>query len=384
MTENTIGKITSKNLWARFSAITLLVCLTAFGSGCASTRTVSEPGAANADAFLDGFEFEGVAFKVKISEQNGLLPANKFWFDQSDDKTVTYGWNEIVYRDRQADVDSCNYAANQAGCLECRWCSTECSDGTDRVVTTLPVAVAVLKEISHSNNGSESILREFFSPLTGCLLHNFGSPKPTFSAKDNATYLITTQSPIGGNERQAARLRTFVLTGKRTVQRALEVYNDAADPATRFLFRARNTNGVIESNFSPNLKVTKVRVLLGVFDPVTTREMIMDDEASLRRVRPSRVMFLPDFIEGDVNDSTSEGTNRCYFDSTKDDGDFNLQTCRRNLVGPIQDIDVTPTYQHGRARDPLTWIVEYKTSDGLPQPLVLGANEFLKLELTIE
>ena len=251
-------------------------------------------------------------------------------------------------------------------------------------MTTLPVAVAVLKEISHANNGSESVLREFFSPVLGCLLHNFGSPKPTLTAKDNATYLITTQSPIGGSERQAARLRTFVLSEARTVRRALEVYNDAADPATRFLFRARNTNGVIETNFSPNLKVTKVRVLLGVFDPVTTREMIMDDEVSLQRVRPSRIMFLPDFIEGDVNDSTSEGTNRCYFDSTKADGDFNLQTCRRNLVGPIQDIDVTPTYQHGRASDPLTWIVEYKTSDGLPQPLVLGANEFLKLELTIK
>lgn len=384
LTKNKKEKIAKKHRWKNLSVLIALICLTACGSACAPQRNValSEPGTENADAFLDGFDFQGIGFRIKIAEQNNLLPAGKFWFDSGDDKTVVYGWNEIIYRERAGNVESCNYALNQSGCLQCEWCAAHCSDNSTQSVVTLPIAVADVREIAA--DGTETVLREFFAPRQGCLLNLSSGQQPFFTAKDDATYVMNTQSPIGSRKSQPAHLGTFVVSGERRVKEAMESYNDQADPALRFIFKARNVNGVIENNYSPNLKVTKVRVLLSVFDPNTGREMIMDDDATLRRVRPSRIIFLPDFLEGNVNDSSSEGTNRCYFDVTKDDGDFNLQTCRRNVGGPLQDIDVTPTYKHGQVNAPLTWVAEYKTSDGLPQLPVLGTNESLTLELTVE
>jgi hypothetical protein len=128
--------------------------------------------------------------------------------------------------------------------------------------------------------------------------------------------------------------------------------------------------------------------LKGTFDENTGKDGTpSEDNADLIKVRPSRILFLPSFVPGNVNASPDEGTNRCYVDPAAPDGNFDLRwNCRRGVNSPVhQEHWATPTYMNvnGLRGNTLTWIIEYKVSDGLPGPPDFS-DGFPVLEFTVE
>jgi hypothetical protein len=376
--------------WRNFFILILAIFLAGINSGCVPTNESACPATGNASAFSDGIEIRGAEFKIKIADQSGLLPTERFWFAGNDDKTIEYAWDEVLYREREEDTDSCDYANPAEGCVECNACTTLCTNGTARTLI-LQDSILRLKE-NLLDSDTETVLNEFMRPDLGCR-RNLTMPNnslPTFNtAKDNATYQLKSNNLCGSEEKTEESLQTFVVTTARALRENMEIYQDMTDPALRYRFKMPDLSGLLRENFSPSLRITKVRILRGIRDHHTGRQTVSDDAESLRRMRPSRIMFLPDLIEGNINSSSSERSNRCYFDPTVDDGNFNLQTNCLHAPFGGQHVrhNATPTYMLGRATETLTWVVEYKTTDGLPSVPEFGGefyDEYPVLELTIE
>lgn len=389
---NIVDYITSREYPPIVSfALALIFCICSLNSGCAPKRDVSGPSNPNADAFFDEINFNGKTIEAKIRANSNLLPSHEFWFASGDDKTLIYGWNEVIFREREAGVASCNHPMVSPGCRQCDVCSGMCNDfsGLGSILST-PDAIATLKK--SPANGQFTDVHNFYSPLQGCLMQpRNNAPFTTVEAENDFYYLLRHVDFVSANSSAFERTifyQTHIISTPRTITREMESYRDAADPTTlRFKFTMPEIDGKLAENFSEALKVTKVRILLGTKDSSTNAVMISKDPESLRKVRPSRILFLPSFVEGNINNASSERTNRCYLDPNIDDGDFNLDTCRRSpfttTITPFLN-GATPTFERGRNMDTLTWVIEYKTSDGLPAAEALKTNEFPIIEWTVQ
>jgi hypothetical protein len=162
-------------------------------------------------------------------------------------------------------------------------------------------------------------------------------------------------------------------------------------------------------NFSPYLRVTDIRILRGrcADGSAQGKQCAIPNESI--PVRPSRILFLPNYQN--TVDSYIEGTSqfRCY--NAPDaadgiDGNFiNLYSCRKECFpdsttrtctyAQTERRDATPTYLAASASGPrpmdkLTWLVEFNTSEGADADLTTPANDpmpqdaVLIIEFTIQ
>lgn len=378
--------------WLRTLVAAALLLSVVFSISCLSADNTLCEADPDAELILESTLFRDVAFEVLISKQIGTLPAKKFWFAASDSKQVSYGWADILFRSRNPAVAlNCDYNTDNPadGCRECSVCNQMCTNGQASVLVAGPHSFADLTELA--SDGTVRIVSQANSPRDLCYRTEAGQNQflPQFAAdKDGAVYGLTSKTTCGRKTTEW-ELETNIVSGPRVIRQSLEVYNDVTDAAPRYRFRMPQENGFIRENFSNRLRVKKVRVLLGVRNPQTGAEMILDDPESLRRVRPSRILFLPDSRDGDINRSPTESTNRCYVDPTNDDGGFDLvSSCRRSPGGPHFAQSVTPTFQSGRYVETLDWVIEYKLSDGisaLPDfQTTRTTEEFPVIEWTID
>ena len=121
-------------------------------------------------------------------------------------------------------------------------------------------------------------------------------------------------------------------------------------------------------NFSPNLRVTNIRVLKGrcMSDPLSGK----CDPGSSPAVQPSRILFLPGFADSVVNYQGGEPLHRCYSNpsGTADGVFFDLDSCRPTYaVGSLSTSmkSVTPTFEF-LPQDQftkITWLVEFNSHE---------------------
>ena len=156
-------------------------------------------------------------------------------------------------------------------------------------------------------------------------------------------------------------------------------------------------------NFSPNLRVTSIRVLKGrcMSDPISGKCI---PPAESPTVEPSRILFLPGFAGTVMNYQGGEPLHRCYANTAgTEDGSFiNLDTCRQDYgLGtlPTSTKSVTPTFEFlpDNRLTPITWLLEFNTAErgdaNLSTPCSINApftgcdaptNEDLIVEFTIQ
>ena len=121
-------------------------------------------------------------------------------------------------------------------------------------------------------------------------------------------------------------------------------------------------NPVWDLNFSPSLRVKDIRVI---------------NAADSRPIKPSRVLFLPNFESfNSVSSHPAEALNRCYHSEENLGSYINLEACRNRNDDPIGSglpRITTPTYYSDPsaiAVDPdlpnkkLTWLLEFNTNEG--------------------
>ncbi|HEX5085322.1 MAG TPA: hypothetical protein VFY40_25065 [Blastocatellia bacterium] len=146
-------------------------------------------------------------------------------------------------------------------------------------------------------------------------------------------------------------------------------------------------------NFSPNLRVTDIRILRGVCGDGSAqgRQCAIPNESV--PVKPSRILFLPGF-QGTVSGHPGESSHRCYGNQNASGGNFiNLDSCREtyNANQTIQK-PATPTYESDPAgsMEKLTWLVEFNINEGAdadlttPSPDPMPADTPLIIEFTIQ
>jgi hypothetical protein len=134
-------------------------------------------------------------------------------------------------------------------------------------------------------------------------------------------------------------------------------------------------------NFSPNLRVTGIRILRGACADGSAqgKQCAIPNESA--PVKPSRILFLPNF-QGSVPGGDA---HRCYSDPNASGGNFiNLDFCRETSnANQTLPKFTTPTYEFlpERPTEKLTWLVEFNTNEGADS---MPQDAELIIEFTIQ
>ena len=380
----------NRNQWTVRIGFAIFLLVVAVGSGCSPEGGATCGGGNSEEEIIEGFQFPGTRFQNPAAD--GLVASDIFWFSGSDNesqRTIVYGWDRSLLQLRRPTTSTCDYNAPGVGCRQCDYCGNivgACTDGTSAGLTGDVGPVASLFG-STDPNESEQPIFTFTRPYDGCMVR---SPPRSFEVNEDSTFSLRKAFFCGSHD-TLATFQARVIVDPTPKTEPTKIYNDMMDPALRYKFSMPlNDDGKLRENFSVNLRVKKVRVLLGVIDKATGLLMNrpMSDPMSVERARPSRIMFLTDFVEGDVNNLDSENENRCYLDVSQEDKGFDMFSCLKDIGGMKVRRDVTPTYMIGLPLQTLTWIVEYKMEAGLAKiPTFMETEntaEVPVLEFTIE
>lgn len=355
--------------WTRHGLILAVLCAAVSTSGC-DVDILSCPGFGGGQ-LLDSFTFENPRFIVSYPTYPTTLPSDTFWFSSKDsvtERTVRYGWDRATMLVRDPNTNACQLDAPAAGCDQCEFCSgvpAPCRNS--QAINRLDKDAAALVKIS---DGTEQQLAGILQPYSACLLRPaFVGPSFVVDSAD-AEYKLKNLVTCAGPTSIATLATHLVTTPLSLVENDVPRYVEPGGPLRfRFHYRLPRPTGQpvrLRENFSPKLLMTKVRVLSGFRDPHTGVVMVDEspDSTTLRRMRPSRIMFLQQFRDGDVNRSPDEGIHRCYLDPTKDDGEFDLTNCRTSPGGPATgNVHATPAYLDTDPATPLDWVLEYRVED---------------------
>ncbi len=383
--------------------VVALLCALLFPS-CAPSYTPTCPGPTETNV-QDGFILERPRFTVAFPSLNAApIPSGVFWFSADDvaaDRTVTYGWDRAFMLLRDPGTTECNLGAASPGCDECDLCAgnlATCRSGIRYLmVGETPVTV------NRTNSAGSQQIATVTQPFQACLNRPLPFTAPSFEVDSDAEYTLSKAVTTCSGRSTAASLQTRLLrTPEAVVETGALPYRDKVDPTPRrfrFSYKPLSPNAQppeqptevpaatwIRENFSPKIIVTRVRVLPGTDDGNGVLSYHSDpDPAMLRRMRPSRIMFLQRFKDGDVNGSFDEGDHRCYVDPNADDGGFDLTNCRLIPDGSsIGNFRITPAYMETEPARAFDWILEYKLEvGGLTELPNFGLNEVPVLEFTI-
>jgi hypothetical protein len=136
----------------------------------------------------------------------------------------------------------------------------------------------------------------------------------------------------------------------------------------------------LEDIFSPNLHISRVRVLKVPKQKLPLKGKPVIDGTP---VKPSRLVFIPGFQNG--QSVFSRDANRCFANLATTDGDFDLTRCRPAFGNRTEALlATTPAYLDGEPGKLLTWVAEFKESEGGVVPSFDAETEMLVIEFTIE
>jgi hypothetical protein len=373
--------------WAVFSGMALIICLGLLGPGCAPTyHATCSKDIANYD-FVERLNVGGSQFKFEYPGNPELIDSRGFWFSRGDitsqigqngvPKPIGFGFDAVSMDFRAPDAqDNCSFVNMDDGCYQCNLCVTglaRCNNGINVPIVNNSFPIITLEEVEKGTR-AHRVVQGLPDPGDACFMRAGNAGNASVIPEKSAVLTLEAHDICGGEPQALAKFETTVVnTPDQSFMGALEPFTDSTDPTTlRFKYSMHIADGILDENFSPDLRVTKVRVLENQFDEATMRERNDDSPAALKRMLPSRILFLPTFHPESFNDNAEEGTNRCYVDAAVEDGNFDLfRNCRKNPnSAELQNHEATPTYMNsaGLRHLTLTWVIEYKMSDGLTDP----------------
>jgi hypothetical protein len=400
-----------QNLRASISSCfgkSLLVLLASMMLGAAFTSCIPGQGCTNAGVPGAECTFTGpdmLNARFEVVGQSPLHQSATIWM--SSGEKLAGLWDTFTYYVTVGPeiCDFTNFTTYTEGCSICNLCNDplylqRCrfdGFGPGRGGDIEHVFPRVRAFAGGSTEAEELFAADFWS---GCSAGGF-SPV-LFAPNDNFTYQLmapdvssptTPPSPA-----EVARKKVFVIQDGLTQPANYElghyVTDSSSTPTAWFSWTMRG-NPIWEDNFTESVRVANVRILTGrpSSDPVTGRFRLADQKI----VRPSRIVFLRSFVPSnpvspsDILNHADERIQRCYADPGKEDGSITLTNCR-TAVGNNNGLlfDATPTYVKAQPADQLTWVAEFKASEGADfDPTTAGfdpvpANALLAIEFTIE
>jgi len=356
-----------------------LLALVSFGfaaSGCVPKATIcGDPAHQTGCAFaFSDFQIDNPRFEFPVSMQP-VAGGQDFWLRNGD--TLDAAWDSFVLFLARPEI-MCGPTTpvmpdrrSPSACFKCDFTnpSTAAHD--------CPMGFATAP-------GNDPVIVNFFadfdSQATPVALAGADPavmpPIQSFPFTPPATGTVRLTLQINGGIK-LAEAKVFVLSdGTQTVSYPLQPLAQNVTDVT-FYSGTIPRNPVLADNFSTNLHIGKVRLLKGKpdVDPVTGKFRIQDAAV----VKPSRIVFIPDYRGDSVfaHDST-----RCYSDVSTD-GNLDLTQCRPNAGAAGSLLDATPAYVKVDPQSVLTWIAEFRPSEGGIAP-TLDAGEALAIEFTIQ
>jgi hypothetical protein len=381
------------------SVLMLIACLmlTLALTACVPFQDCYKAGVAGADCSITGPEMLNARFEV--AGQSPLHQSTTIWMSSGEQLVSLWDTFTLYVTEGPETCDFANFTTYTNACSICNQCDDPLYLQRCRfnAFVTPPgeadfLFPKVIAFAGGSSEGEELALLDFF---TGCSAFGF-SPVP-FAPNDNFTYqLIPPNASLSPGE--LARKKVFVIHDGLSQPAGFElghyVTDSSSTPTAWYSWTVRG-NPIWEDNFTESVRVANVRILTGrpSSDPVTGRFRLEDQKI----VRPSRIVFLKGFVPSspaspnDILNHADERIQRCYADPSKEDGNIVLTNCR-TAVGNNNGLlfDTTPTYVKAQPADQLTWVAEFKASEGAdfdPTTPVFDpvpANALLAIEFVIE
>jgi len=374
------------------------------------------------DFYIDGIEIENARFELNgisnpqnPSMQMPLQPALAYWVREGDH--VAAKWDTFEYHWEQ-EKNFCGFNDNtpvsqDEKCLVCNYCDPIYANGNYTGLPCLgaqPVLSGAQDFLVVADAGFiQTPNPETILSMVGIATNFLGGCNSSYAARDFAPqksglYRIfspTTFITIRGEAKGEANIHVVTSGASMSQKAAYRLNRETIDGIDYWTWTVRGDDFWLE-NFSPNLRVTDIRILKGKCepDPTSGKECVSPGEV----VKPSRILFLPDF-NNTVSGHPQESTNRCYaFPSqTLADGNYiNLESCRNTYsTNPnlgTQPRIVTPTYNPDISSTPnnslrkLTWLIQFDTGEGADANLSpdspgfdpMPTNTELIIEFTIE
>ena len=357
-------------------------------------------GAVHQGHLLKGYEFDNVRFDPLDSLGNPLpiRSASAYWLKLGEKVALRFDTYEVHW-ERDGASPMCGFIDNTSAgdCQICDFCNPPPSFDGPPCFGVIGVADDyVFKIVAHegfieTNNPKSIIELPHRRILEAC-----GSPFLPVIFQPEASGLYRTMP-------RAASMNFKGETNGEIKLHVVETTAKAAYPLTRRMLdcstadcqMADGTNywtWPIEGNplwaesFSPNLRVTDIRILRGPCGDGSAQGGECDITIAREPVKPSRILFLPNF-ESTVAGHDNEATNRCYSNPNASDGNYiNLLSCRERYDYPLNLItpkSVTPTNDPAEAMKRLTWLVEFNTNEGADD-MSMSLDAGLVIEFTIQ
>lgn len=356
---------------------------------------------------FEGFEAENVRFEPLTNPS--IQPALGYWLKLGD--AVAPRWDTFEWR-WQRKGEMCNFSDNTSteDCKVCDQCLDPAFISTgepcDRISPVWnPGWVEVVKDPGFiSTDNPEKILDYIQSPSSvPWLACSSNSGPPVFTPETSGRYSVRSNQPFKFIGATNAEIKLYV------------VAHDSAQPTPyqltgKFSENVNDGNGNIETreywtwtmggapiwleNFSPNLRVTNVRIFKGICADGSVQGKQCAIPAESVPVRPSRVFFLANFANQVDNYAGGTTLYRCYSAPDAADGIegnfINLSACRKDCFRDAttntctstqaETRDVVPTYLvdsviGARPMERLTWVVEFNTNEGADADLMTPDKE---------
>ncbi len=350
-------------------------------------------------AEIDGFilkeeEMDNVRFEPQ-GLPFSIASARAYWLRRGDviaPRWDTYEW----HWERKGAMPMCGFVDNTSAgdCQVCDFCNPPVSvDGP-------PCMGKSTNNLTFGRGTLEVIVDTGFIQTDNPQLVSDLSPN-IFAGCSNAT-----QGPLGFFEPAASglyRLRSafgeaFKFKGATDAEIKLHVVETSAGLAqkTAYQLTRQTVDGkdywawtidgdpLWDENFSPNLRVTDIRILRGRCADGSAQGKQCAVPSESVPVKPSRLLFLPSFL-GTVSGHPGEASHRCYSAPNASGGNFiNFDSCREtfNANQTIQKL-ATPAYESDSSRslEKLTWLVEFNTIEGAD---AMQPDAELIIEFTIQ
>ncbi|MEP7074549.1 MAG: hypothetical protein ABI878_01960 [Acidobacteriota bacterium] len=349
----------------RLSELLLVIGLSIFSICCFDPKNVSQNGTLNGyrakEAQLDGFRvrpiinFHGPTFEIQNSKD--------LWLKDGEQATFTWETFEIHWELAQEGVN-CTFDGTEPAekCSICDLCRGGC---------TIPVT------------GSYNISQyDALLAYKGFILDSKPDVLWTLAGTD---YVVgcpmsgRTPVTITPSTNMVTRLMSPIQEGVTMEETKIHVLKSEQKDTVSYQLTGQTIDAVNYwtweipgdpwfENFSPNLRVTNIRVLKGRCSPDPLSGKCRAPSESI--VQPSRILFFPGFAGSVTNYQGGEPLHRCYSNTsgTEEGAFFNLDTCRQTYsTGTLATAmkSVTPTYEFlpQNQFSKLTWLVEFNQQE---------------------
>ncbi len=367
-----------------------------------SCVTQFQVGDVHQDHLLKEYEFENVRFEPLDSAFSLLpiQPARAYWLKRGEKVAVRLDTFEVHWEHVGAMCDFSDNAS-AGNCQICDYCSPPpsysgppCFDVTTLLGNWFNIVVD--SGFIQTGNPKQVIGMGPREILGAC--NRSPNPVPVFEPEESGLFRTTPDPPDSRNviikSETDGEIKLHVVEKGLTQKVAYPLTRQTVDGTDYWMWTMEGSPLWLE-NFSPDLRVTDIRIFRGVCADGSTqgKQCLVPNESA--PVKPSHIFFLPDF-QGTVSGHLGESSHRCYSSPNASDGNFiNLDICRERSDYPLtQTVQkrATPAYESDPARptERLTWAVAFNVNEGadadLTQPGIQAMQPEARLiiEFTIQ